>query len=73
MVLFLDQLDDNPGLLDELWTESETCCKCGVVLQETITGKRQLGAGNACSDCFYGKLGDVIEQNPIASAGIRRG
>jgi hypothetical protein len=73
MVLYLDEFDGNPGLLDELWTEAETCCKCKVVLQETITGKRQLGSANACSDCFYGELGDIIEQSPIASAGTRRG
>lgn len=73
MVLYLDDFDNNPGLLDDLWTQAEKCCKCGITLQETVTGKRQLGSGNACSDCFYGDLGDVVEDHPIASAGARRG
>jgi len=73
MVLYLKDLAENPRLLEELRTRVESCSKCGVPLQETITGKRQLESGDACSDCFYGVLGDAVEEHPIASAGTRRG
>lgn len=73
MVLLLKDLAENPALLDTLWTKRESCCKCGVALQETITGKRRTPKGDACSDCFYDLLGEAVEQHPIASAGKRRG
>jgi hypothetical protein len=73
MVLLLKDLAENPELLDAVWANQESCRKCGVALQETITGKRKTPAGAACSDCYYELLGEVIEQHPIASAGKRRG
>ena len=73
MILYLKDLAANPRLLENLRTQEEKCSKCGIPLQETLTGKRQLDCGDACSDCFYGALGEAVEEHPIASAGTRRG
>ncbi len=70
MPIFLKDLLENPDVLKDL--TRERCAVCNVELQETITGKRETPSGFACSDCYYGELGDEVEQHPIASAGIRR-
>jgi hypothetical protein len=71
MAIYLRDLLRDPKLLDST-PGQQKCCHCGVVLQETITGKRQTPAGDACSDCFYEELGQEVEHHPITSAGIRR-
>ena len=79
MRLTLKQLLDRPELLtqareaDEKAANVEKCAHCGVALQETITGKRPTPDGDACSDCYYEELGELIEQHPIVSGGNRRG
>ncbi len=73
MAIFLTDLIKNPLLIDELQTEQPHCCSCDVELQETITGKRATPNGDACSDCYYELLGDLIEEHPLVSAGFRRG
>jgi hypothetical protein len=73
MAIYLKDLVKNPRLLSELRSKQECCCYCQTPLQETLTGKRKAPDGYACSDCYYDKLGEEIEQHPIASAGIRRG
>jgi len=50
-----------------------TCKGCGIVLQETKTGCRWTSEGSFCSDCYFDRLGDAVEQHPIATASIRRG
>lgn len=72
MPIYLRDLLKNPGLLDQAAASLQQCCKCKVVLQETITGRRETPEGPACSDCYYESLGAEIERHPIASAGIRR-
>ena len=72
MATYLKDLIENPRRLSELRTKQQCCCYCETPLQETITGKRKTPDGDACSDCYYEKLGEEIEQHPIASAGIRR-
>lgn len=77
MPIYLKDLIENPRLLDDLREREQSqepcCCECGVLLQETITGKRKTPKGEACSDCYYELLGELIEQHPIVTAGIRRG
>ena len=73
MAIYLKDLGENPRLLEELCGQQPKCVYCDVRLQETVTGKRRTPDGEACSDCYYDKLGSAIEQNPIRSAGIRRG
>ena len=76
MTIYLTDLAKNPRLLDELRaTQSQQgpcCCGCGILLQETITGRRKAPKGEACSDCYYESLGELVEAHPIVSAGIRR-
>jgi len=73
MALQLKDLAENPRLLQDLRARVQSCSKCGTLLQETLTGKRQISTGDACSDCYYEELGALVEQHPIASAGRRRG
>ncbi len=73
MAIYLKDLDDNPQLLQQLREHQPRCPYCNVVLQETVTGKRPTPKGDACSDCYYGLLGEAIEDHPIASGGNRRG
>lgn len=77
MTIYLEDLVKNPGLLDDLRAQQTKagpcCCRCGVMLQETITGRRKTPDGDACSDCYYDSLGALVEEHPIVSAGIRRG
>lgn len=77
MTIYLKDLIKNPRLLDELRENQPKrgpcCCGCGILLQETITGRRPMPGGEGCSDCYYESLGELVESHPIVSAGIRRG
>jgi hypothetical protein len=49
------------------------CSSCAVPLQESITGCRRLGDGShVCSDCYFRKLSDALEQYPILTPRVRR-
>lgn len=72
MPINLADLLKNPRLLTELRTNSLECCRCGIALQETLTGKRKVQGGHACSDCYYGDFDEELDQHPIGSAGFRR-
>ena len=50
-----------------------SCAECGRELRETITGNRRLDDKFVCSDCYYEKLGEMIEQNPIVGPRALRG
>jgi hypothetical protein len=58
---------------DTLIKSAHHCPYCGVLLQETITGRRPTPKGDACSDCYYEQLGEIIESSPITSGGFHRG
>lgn len=58
---------------DDLLKNEHRCPYCGVLLQETITGRRRTPKGDACSDCYYEQLGEIIEAHPVTSGGIHRG
>ena len=73
MAIPLKQLIQNRDLLTQMEAEQQHCSYCGVLLQETITGKRPTPDGEACSDCYYEKLGAGIEEHPIVSGRVRRG
>jgi hypothetical protein len=73
MAMYLRNLVENPKLLEALRQTQPHCPYCGVMLQVTITGKRPTLKGDACSDCYYGLLGEAIEDHPIAFGGSRRG
>jgi hypothetical protein len=73
MAIYLKDVVAQPQLLEKLRQAQPRCPYCDVLLQETITGKRPTPKGDACSDCYYGLLGEAIEEHPIASGGSRRG
>ena len=73
VAIALKQLIQNRDLLVQMEAEQQHCCYCDVLLQETITGKRPTPNGEACSDCYYEKLGEGVEQHPIVSGRVRRG
>lgn len=55
----------------------ESCFKCSVPLQESITGNRAVvidGARkHACSDCYFEEIGSHIDEHPIFMPRLRRG
>jgi predicted RNA-binding Zn-ribbon protein involved in translation (DUF1610 family) len=73
MPITVEQLIQNPRLIETLNSSSQKCPGCGVAVQETITGKRWTPQGYACSDCYYEELGADVEAHPIATGGVRRG
>jgi len=75
MPLYFKDIEKDPTLLENLGKKvrHQKCYVCKVKLQETVTGKRKIKGRYACSDCYYDKLGELIESHPIVSAGIHRG
>ena len=73
MAIYLEDLIKDPQRFEELSTKQPRCCNCDVELHESITGKRTTPEGEACSDCYYQLLGELVEEHPIVSAGLRRG
>lgn len=45
---------------------------CGTDLT-TVSGRHRLEDGSYCDDCYYEKLGELVEQHPIVSPRVRRG
>jgi hypothetical protein len=70
MAIPLKKLIKHPELLSN---EGPVCAVCHILLQETITGKRRIGDKEVCSDCYYEKLGELVEEHPIATGRVRRG
>jgi len=73
MAIPLKQLIADRSIISRLGANPTRCCHCGVVLQTTITGREQTAAGEACSDCYYEKLGEAVESHPIVSGRVGRG
>jgi hypothetical protein len=73
VAITLKDLIEDRSKLATLGGDQQHCCQCGVLLQETITGKRKTPDGEACSDCYYEQLGDLVEQHPVVSGRVRRG
>jgi len=70
MAIPLRDLIERPDLLSK---EGPRCHYCGVLLQGAITGKQIEGGHQVCSDCYYEKLGQAIEEHPIVGARVHRG
>jgi hypothetical protein len=47
------------------------CAACHRPLQETITGNRRTDMGHVCSDCYFEKIGAVVEEHPVTTAHSR--
>jgi len=58
----------------KLFKDKAKCHDCRVPLQTSITGRRFITLRNkkkaeVCDDCYYDRLGDFIERNPIHRPG----
>lgn len=73
MAITLKELIEDRTKLASLGGNQRHCCRCGVLLQETVTGRRKTPGGEACSDCYYEELGEIVEQHPVVSGRVRRG
>jgi hypothetical protein len=73
MAVALRELIDDPKRLSEFQLGRQHCVNCDVMLQETMTGKRRTPDGDACSDCYYEKIGEGVEAHPVTTPGLRRG
>lgn len=71
MTIYLKDLIENPDLLDELRVESPKC-ECGGPLHEPGEKPYSKDGKEVCGGCYYEPLGELIENHPIVSAGIRR-
>jgi len=45
----------------------DNCKKCKTPIQEFITGRKKISGDLYCKKCYYEKLGDFVEENPIGS------
>jgi len=43
------------------------CADCGVVHDEEVTGCRRTEHGWLCDDCYFCRLGELVEQRPVRS------
>lgn len=41
------------------------CGKCGITIQEFLTGKHSVEEGVYCDECFFDELGELVEKYPI--------
>lgn len=68
MALYLKDLVDNPALLDDVWDKGKPVVSCLKCNQPTDL----FYPGDVCEGCYYNGLGEIVEENPIPSGGIRR-
>jgi len=45
--------------------DGEECGLCPTELHEIETGRRKYGEKLCCSDCYFEKFGELIDQHPI--------
>lgn len=60
---FLKQIEN--GTLPSLC--GTKCCDCGVRLDYDITGLQRTTDGYMCDDCYFSRLGDIVERDPICN------
>lgn len=48
----------------------DNCKKCGVHIQEFITGRKKIDEDLYCKNCYYEELGKFIEENPIGAPSV---
>lgn len=72
---FREVIRRDKAMLDKLQAPVgvEKCPHCGVPIMEATTGNRAFGEENVCSDCYFEKWGDEVEQHPIFTPRIVRG
>jgi hypothetical protein len=65
MPITIQEFLNNPERRAGLYLRAEECKLCGVMLQETVTGKRAAPEGHVCSDCYYDRIGEELDTYPI--------
>lgn len=45
------------------------CLGCGIEIHPCLTGVHMTDEGSLCDDCYFDKLGDLVEQYPIGHPG----
>ena len=48
------------------------CPVCGVTIQETLTGCRKFDDKYHCSDCYFDKIGEWLDDHPVGVPHLRR-
>jgi len=43
----------------------ERCNKCGIKIQESITGREKFDGKTHCKNCYYELAGEIFENHPI--------
>lgn len=46
-------------------TNGAVCSKCATPLRENVSGSRCIGDARVCSDCYFAKLSDLIEETGV--------
>lgn len=64
MSIKLQDLIDNPKLLDKFKLPEHKCTKCGCAV-DYATGRHRIGIGNVCDDCYFELLGELIENQLV--------
>ncbi|HNT09072.1 hypothetical protein [Methanoculleus sp.] len=49
----------------------DTCSKCGVHLQEFLTGRKTFKGKPYCKTCYYEEIGKILEEHPIGGPILR--
>lgn len=71
MTITLQDLLNDRTILDRK-VKGDVCCECGEPIQTFLTGRRPTPKGVACDDCYFGLLGDEVEQHPIGGGAPKR-
>jgi predicted RNA-binding Zn-ribbon protein involved in translation (DUF1610 family) len=48
------------------------CPVCNVPIQETLTGCRPMGEQFYCSDCYFDKIGEWLDEHPLGVSHVQR-
>lgn len=65
MPMTLDEFRSKRSDRGRLLPGVQRCVECNVGLQETVTGNRLTDKGHVCSDCYFSRVSDEVEQFPI--------
>lgn len=73
---YLDKLNGGTDPFDKaMRDQAEKCAACKILLQESLTGRREYDNEAYCSDDYYEALGEMIENYPqwVPHASIIKG
>jgi hypothetical protein len=50
----------------------DICVGCQIPLRSYVTGRNWTPEGDCCDDCYYERLGALVEEFPITTPSIHR-